>query len=195
MQTFERMMRMRFIPLFLSLIAALLVLGAGATGTQPSASDAAKGKKKRDRPVDLDRSPHLWATINVCDTEAHPNTIGIRGSMPGLGNRRTTLRMRFQVQYKAKLDGKWHNADESADSGWKTVGRTKRQVVESGQNFTFVPPADGGAHHLRGSVRFKWLYRGKLWAYKRRFSEVGHLATAGSDPVGYSAAICEIRQP
>ena len=31
-------------------------------------------------------SPLLWATINVCDTAAHPNTIGIRGSMPGTGD-------------------------------------------------------------------------------------------------------------
>lgn len=187
-------MQVRFIPLFLSLIAALLVLGAGAAGTEPSVSLAAE-QGERDRPVNLTRSKDLWATINVCDTAKYPNTIGIRGSMPGLGDRRAKLQMRFQVQYKAKLDGKWHNTDKTADSGWKTVGRTKRLVLESGQNFTFLPPTDGGAHQLRGSVRFKWLRRGIAVERERRFSEAGHRPTAGSDPKGYSSARCEIAQP
>ena len=34
---------------------------------------------------------HLWATVNVCDTRARPDTIGIRGSMPGLRRPATLL--------------------------------------------------------------------------------------------------------
>ena len=26
---------------------------------------------------------HLWATVNVCDTAAHPDMMGVRGRMPG----------------------------------------------------------------------------------------------------------------
>ena len=47
----------------------------------------------------------------------------------------------------AKADGKWHNLDDSADSAWKKVGIARNRVIESGQNFTFLPPADGGVAH------------------------------------------------
>src|SRR5262245_47393421 len=33
-------------------------------------------------------SKRLWATVNVCDTVGHPDSLGIRGSMPGSGDRR-----------------------------------------------------------------------------------------------------------
>ena len=192
----KQVMRLRFIGLLLALFAALLVVGAGANGTAPVPVAAKKpAKPKKPKAVDLSKSKDLWATINVCDTADHPNTIGIRGSMPGLGNTKARLVMRFQVQYKAKTDGKWHNTDDSADSGWKTVGKTQRKVIESGQDFTFLPPTDGGSHQLRGSVRFKWVKAGKTLARERRYSEVGHRATAGSDPAGYSAGKCEITQP
>lgn len=163
-------------------------MGAAATGSQQRNPPA--------EPIVVERSHALWATINVCDTKRKANTIGVRGSMPGLGDRPAQLQMRFQVQYKAASDGKWHNSDKSADSGWKVVGRRIRvKVVESGQDFTFVPPADGGAHMLRGSVRFKWLRKGKVIQRARRITEAGHRSTAGADPAGYSAAVCEIRLP
>lgn len=185
-------MHLRLSTIFLSVIAALLVMGAAATGNQPTAHLA---KKPRPERTPVEKSRDLWATINVCNTQAHPNTVGIRGSMPGLGNRRATLQMRFQVQYKDKTDGKWHNTDESADSGWKTVGRTRAEVIESGQNFTFGAPAAGGSLVLRGSVRFKWLRKGRVVLRSRRFSEGGHRSTAGADPPDYSSALCLITPP
>lgn len=194
-------MPFRMLPLVLSVIAALLVFGTttDGAGTPASAAGSLAGsaakKRRKPKPTNLATSEDLWATINVCDTADHPNTIGIRGSMPGLGDRRSRLKMRFQVQYKARTDGRWHDADESADSGWKRVGRTRRQVIESGQNFTFEPPTDGGSHLLRGSVRFKWLRKGKVAARQRRVTEAGHESTAGADPKGYSAAECEITRP
>jgi hypothetical protein len=103
--------------------------------------------------------------------------------------------MRFQVQFKAKTDGMWHIAGADSDSGWQRVGRTIRQVIESGQNFTFVPPSDGGTHLLRGRVRFRWYRHHKLVARQVRFTEPGHRSTAGADPKGYSAAQCEITSP
>src|SRR3954451_3968994 len=85
------------------------------------------------RTPDPRSSADLWATINVCDTFAHPDTIGIRGSMPGIG-RRATLWMRFQVQFFQASDQKWHNLDQSADSSWKRIGIARSRVLESGQN-------------------------------------------------------------
>ncbi len=186
-------MRLRVPPIFLCVAAALLVMGAAATGSQPPLTISAAAHKHKPKPVE--QSPDLWGTINVCDTAAHPNTIGIRGSMPGLGDRVSALQMRFQVQYKASKDGEWHNSGKSADSGWTHLGRTRSKVIEAGQNFTFKPPTDGGAHVLRGSVRFKWLRKGRPVKRVRRLTEAGHKSTAGADPDGYSAAMCQITAP
>jgi hypothetical protein len=192
-------MKHRSAPIAIGGIAAAIVLGASAGGSQPPAYMAAAKHSHGHKPkrTHLATSPDLWATINVCDrpTEPHINTIGIRGSMPGLGSRPSTLKMRFQVQFKSKTDGDWHDAGDDSDSGWQRVGRTVRQVIESGQNFTYDPPTDGGSHLLRGQVRFRWYRHHHVVARQTRYTEAGHRSTAGSDPKGYSAAQCEITAP
>jgi hypothetical protein len=143
------------------------------------------------RRADVADSPDLWATINVCDTAAHPNQIGIRGSMPGLG-RRAGLWMRFQVQYLSAKDGTWHNIAANADSKWRKLGVASHRVVESGQDFTLLPPPNGGSHTLRGAVSFKWVRKGRIVRKLREFTEGGHRSSDGADPPGYSAAQCMI---
>jgi len=193
-------MKHRSAPIAIGGIAAAIVLGTPAGGSQPTAyTTAAKRDHRGHEPkrTNLAASKDLWATINVCDRPEEPNvnTIGIRGSMPGLGNRISTLKMRFRVQYKSKADGDWHDAGPESDSGWVRVGRTTRQVIEGGQNFRFRPPTDGGSHLLRGRVRFRWYRNGKVVARQERFTEAGHRTTAGAEPKGYSAAQCEITPP
>ena len=153
----------------LAICAVLMLLPAGA---------AAQG------------SSDLWATVNVCDTVAAPNTIGIRGSMPGL-KRRATLRMRFRVQYLAP-DGRWLAIRRNADSKWQTVGRRRGGRVESGWSFTFAPPKAGGENVLRGVVYFQWRQFGKVVRRARRITESGHTSTVGADPPGFSAGTCRI---
>jgi hypothetical protein len=158
---------------------ALLVLAA------PAAAET-----KRDRAVK--RSPDLWATVNVCDTPARPDVVGIRGSMPGSGVRETVY-MRFQVQYLDGTDGKWHNIETGADSEWVRVGRTRTRPLESGFSFTFAPPPDGGVSTLRGAVTFRWRAKGRTVRKVRELTEEGHKSTRGADPAGFSAAQCELR--
>jgi hypothetical protein len=178
-------MRFRVLGVLLLVLAAIVPVARSATGDGAARRVAAK------QPAPL-RSLDLWATINVCDTPANPNTIGIRGSMPGL-SRTSTQWMRFKVQYlAAATDGKWHDVTDNADSGWKKVGRLKHKVVEAGQNFTFEPPATGGAHRLRGLVQFKWTRSGHVVLKAHKLTEAGHRSTAGADPAGYSAAVCDI---
>jgi hypothetical protein len=177
-------MRFRVLPMILVALAALVPVAWAATNDDP-----ARVAKRQPAVV---RSPDLWATINVCDTPEHPDTVGIRGSMPGMAHR-STMWLRFKVQYLATTtDGKWHDVTDNADSGWKRVGRLKRKVVETGQNFTFEPPAAGGAHRLRGYVLFKWTRGGRTVLKVHEVTEAGHRSTAGADPDGYSAAVCDI---
>jgi hypothetical protein len=160
-------------------ILALLALAA------PAAAET-----KRDRAVK--RSKALWATVNVCDTPARPDVIGIRGSMPGSGLTETLL-MRFRVQYLDAADGKWHNIEKGADSGWVRVGRSRRRSLQSGYSFTFAPPADGGVSTLRGAVTFRWRAKGRTTRRFRELTEAGHRSTRGADPATFSAATCELR--
>jgi len=134
-------------------------------------------------------SSDLWATVNVCDTAAKPNTIGIRGSMPGL-KRKATLRMRFRVQYLAP-DGRWLAVRRNADSSWQKVGVRAGGRVESGWSFTFAPPKSGDIV-LRGVGYFQWRRSGKVVRRERKITESGHVSTVGADPPGFSAGTCRI---
>src|SRR5256885_2576008 len=67
-------------------------------------------------------SPLLWATVNVCDTPQNPDTIGIRGSIPGSGRSGEQMYLRFRVQYYSRGENRWHNITRGADSGWVAVG-------------------------------------------------------------------------
>ena len=81
----------------------------------------------------------LWATVNVCDTAAHPDEIGIRASMPG-GKRGTRLQMRFRVQYRDLSTGRWR-AVRDADSGWRKAGKG-RPTREAGWSFEVAGEGD-----------------------------------------------------
>ena len=86
----------------------------------------------------------LWATVNVCDTAAHPDTIGIRGSMPGTGRSEDRMFMRFTVQYQA-ADGTWKPLSTGGDSGWESIGRGTWEARQSGYSFQVAPVAGLGA--------------------------------------------------
>lgn len=137
------------------------------------------------------RSRHLWATINVCDTIAHPDMIGIRGSMPGSGNPAEQMFMRFQVQYFQASSQHWHNIPKSGDSGFQPVGSGRFKARQGGRLFTFAPPA-GGAWQMRGAVTFEWRLKGKVERQARLLTSAGHRSTAGADPPGYSSDTCVI---
>jgi len=141
----------------------------------------------------LDKSKLLWATINVCDTKKHPDTIGIRASMPGSGRKAERMYMRFQVQYFKTSAGAWANGDATADSGFQSVGSAKYRRRESGWNFSITPPPAGQTYRLRGIVTFEWRKGDEVVRRVRKRTRTGHGSTTGADPKGFSAAECVIK--
>ena len=142
---------------------------------------------------DFQKSRHLWATVNVCDTERNPDTLGIRASMPGLRRKHETLWMRFRVQYFSERRERWHNfaKGDGTDSGYMKVGRHGRyRARQSGYLFPFSPEV-GERYRLRGAVEFQWRRRGRVMRNAREITTRGHRVTI-ADPAGYSAAVCEI---
>ena len=136
--------------------------------------------------------PPTWATVNVCDTLAHPNEMGIRGSMNGM-TRKTAMYMRFRVQYR-RGTGRWRllKSGPLTDSDWVRVAVGRKGAHDSGWSFRFEPPASGGAHVLRGLVQFEWRRDGKVVARSKATTAADHPDTAGADPSDFSAAMCEI---
>ena len=162
-------------PLHRTLVCALALLGAA-----PAAASA--------------KEP--WATVNVCDTAANPDTIGIRGSMPATTTGRppaTELFMRFQLQYE-RSDGSWAVLRSGGDSGFIDVGRARgRGSRQAGHSFTVSPPRAGNVYTLRGLVTFEWRAKdGTVVRRARKRTTGGHRSTAGADPAGFSAAECTV---
>ena len=160
----------------LALVLAAALLVAAAAHADPPARAAAGD---------------VWATVNVCDTQARPNQIGIRGGMDGLA-RRTRMFMRFRVQYQT-LEGEWRTVRTGADSGWRT--RRRRAAAAS------TTPAGRSSSSRRrraartccaGSSTFEWRRGGRVVERERTFTEAGHPGTAGADPPDFSAATCAI---
>jgi hypothetical protein len=137
-------------------------------------------------------SKDLWATVNVCDTPDHPNTVGIRGSMPGSGDADERMFMRFQLQYYKASDKSWHNIGTGGDSGFMPVGSARYKARQAGRNFTVRPPRVG-AFILRGAVTFEWREGGEVVRRARKRTRSGHEGTKGADPKGFSASKCEVR--
>jgi hypothetical protein len=135
-----------------------------------------------------DRRP--WATVNVCDTERWPDTIGIRGSMPGSGDVRQSMWMRFQVQFLSTDDGKWHFVPAGGDSGFVEVG-SARTARQAGRSFR-ISPRNGDQVLLRGRVSFEWRLRDAVVRRERLLTRKGYRSSAGADPDDYTASTCTI---
>jgi hypothetical protein len=168
-------------------LAALAVAGfAGACGT----ASAAPPPK------------HLWATVNICDTVAHPNQMGVRASMPGNPrHKRQRMFMRFHAQSYNATTKKWSDAKGVSVSGWLPVGSARARVRQGGYTFSFMAPNAGSTFVLRGVVDFQWRQKRRTKSGKRRLVVVrtlhantkGEHPSAGADPPGYSSGTCEIR--
>ena len=102
----------------------------------PASAGAERGHTIRD-------NRHLWATINICDTLAHPDAIGIRGSMPGTGRDNEQMYMRFQAQYFRASDGLWHNIANGGDSGFVHVGSSMFKARQVDAAVTWEPDLSG----------------------------------------------------
>lgn len=140
------------------------------------------------------RPPGPWATVNLCDTAAHPDAIGVRASMPGTGSARDTLTMRIRLQYLRRADGRWLEVGRGGDSGVIAAGDGHARARGAGWTFTVAPPPEGRPPYiLRGVVTFAWRRDGVLVRRARRVTQGGRPDTPGADPPGYTAATCAVR--
>jgi hypothetical protein len=158
-------------------LAALLLIGASALGASASAAAENTVVSKHS----LETSRQLWATIDVCNAKDQPDTVGIRGSMPGDDQPHETMYMSFRLQYLAN----------GAAPTFVAVGPAKA-ARQAGRSFQLVPVAGKPASTLRGVVSFQWRRGTTVVHAISRPSTAGHESLAGADPAGFSAATCLI---
>jgi hypothetical protein len=166
-------------------LALIFPVSAATAGARARAKSA-------DAPRSLRLSPALWATIDVCNPADQPDTVGIRGSMPGDKRARDTLFMRFRLQYRlAGTPVRWVDLAGGAASGFVNVGSAK-SARQAGWSFQLMPPAGRPATMLRGVITFQWRRGSQILASISRATTAGHTSLAGADPSNFSAATCSI---
>jgi hypothetical protein len=172
--------------------ACALMLTVISTTAVTSAAAVNRGKRAR-RAVDtsaLLRSRLLWSTIDICNAPDQPNTVGIRGSMPGDHQAHDTMYMRFRLQYMNTATKTWTDLSK-ASASYAVVG-TGASARQAGRSFQLNPVAGQPAFTLRGVVNFEWRHGSTVLAQASRATSAGRDSLAGSDPAGFSAATCLI---
>jgi hypothetical protein len=176
----------------LALVLCAVASTAAVLSAMARSAAAMKTRVRTSAPRhSLLRSRELWATIDVCNPAKEPDTVGIRGSMPGDGHEKDAMYMRFQLEYLDTKSNAWSVPTRGADSGYVSVGvaKTGRQ---GGSSFQLGAPKSGPGYTMRGIVTFQWRRAGKVVHQATRTTSAGHPNVARADPPGYSAAECTI---
>ncbi|HEY2182347.1 MAG TPA: hypothetical protein VGH09_11795 [Solirubrobacteraceae bacterium] len=166
--------------------AALALLAS----TSASAATSQRAKRAVDTAALL-RSRLLWATIDVCNAPDQPDTLGVRGSMPGLHESHDTMYMRFRLQYLNATTKAWTDLAHGVSPAWANVG-TGATARQGGRSFQLSPVAGQPAVTMRGVVSFEWRHGSTVLAQTSRPTSAGRVSLAGADPAGFSAATCVI---
>ena len=166
-------------------LVALLVIILAAAPAPASSTPAPTPRQIRTAVRNAERSNNLWATVIICHTKNHPNTIGIRGQMPTLGFA-TKLRMQFRVQY---WTGKAFTPVRGV-SKTITLGPAVHGVYQAGVRFPFAPSPQ--AELLRGSVSLEWRMGSTRVARVTRSTRKGHPDADFGDPERFSSGVCVI---
>ena len=173
------------------LIAALgAVVALSPTGALAAAAPTKAATTPTPSAHALLSSRELWATIDVCNPADQPDTVGIRGSMPGDRHSHDKMYMSFRLQYM-NASKQWVNLASGASSSFVAVG-SGASARQGGTSFELKPVAGKPAVTLRGVVDFQWRRGSTVLASGALPSAAGHKSLAGADPPGYSAASCII---
>jgi len=175
-----------------AILAACAALAAASAAVAAPASrppaDGTSGKPTAAQRALL-HSHELWATIDVCDPRDQPDTVGVRGSMPGDGDAHDRMYMSFRLQYEG-ASGQWLDLS-STTGGWVAVGGSS-SPRQGGSSFDLKPAQGKPPVTLRGVVDFQWRRGKRVLANATRTTAAGHKSLAGADPKDFSAATCVI---
>jgi hypothetical protein len=172
--------------------AALLLLPAATLLPAPAlAATPATATKPATDTQALLKSRLLWSTIDVCNATDQPDTIGVRGSMPGDSQPHDTMYMRFRLQYMNPTAKRWVDLTNGSASAFVNVG-TGSSPRQGGRSFQLGSTTGQPAFAMRGVVSFQWRQGTTVLASVSRPTSAGRQSLAGADPAGFSTATCQI---
>jgi hypothetical protein len=164
--------------------AAVLVPGLAVAASSPKSSAVLHHSVLQSR--------LLWATIDVCSPPDQPDTVGVRGSMPGDGHSGDKMYMRFRLQYESGSGSttSWSDLGAGGSSGFIAVGGGG-SARQGGRSFTLVP-VPGKHSTLRGVITFEWRRGATVMRSAERTTSSPHKSETGADPKSFTAATCTI---
>jgi hypothetical protein len=177
--------------LTLTSVASTLALSAILSPAVTLARSAGRPTKAVASAHTLLQSRQLWATIDVCNARDQPDTIGVRGSMPGDGQAGQTMYMMFRLEYKDKATKRWVSPSYASAPAYVAVGAAK-SVRQGGGSFQLTPTPGKPALTWRGVVTFQWRRGSTAVTSASRPTSADRISLAGADPAGFSAATCTI---
>jgi hypothetical protein len=154
----------------------------------------------------------FWATVNICDTAASPNALGIRTSVPGNGSGER-IWARYTAQWWSSAAQEWKTVGGTGVTDWVFLGNADMSSRQAGWTFRFVQPPAGTTYVMRGVVELEWrdqvqtarkarkARRGRKARRAQRVAVVrertlltktGMQDVQGGDPPGLSKAMCLI---
>jgi hypothetical protein len=159
---------------------ALALSAVPATAKAPTQAQIRSAVRRAER------SKNLWATVNICNSKAYPDYIGIRGQMPALGFA-AWLSMDVRLYYYSSAK---HGYAPIKNHGSQLIhlGRISTGLQQSGARFQFAPHEPT----LEGKVTFIWRRAGKLLGQVTKTTTSGHHDADYASPKHYSAATCKI---
>jgi len=171
----------------ITVLAAALAVGSpsAALATASAAGANPTPAQIRTSIARAQRAKTLWATVNICDTRADPNVLGVRGQMPSLG---------FPAWMSMEIHLSYYNQTKQAfvaDPGTtKTIrlGRSTRGLQQGGATYTFKGPTPV----LQASVSFVWRRSGHKLGTTHMVTTGGHPSADFGSPPRFSAASCRI---
>jgi hypothetical protein len=170
-------------------VLVFAIAGVASAATTTSTTPTAPATKVK---LTLAQTKLLWATVNICDTDKYPDTIGMAGSMPVI-KKANGLYMRFRVQYRDEATNTFKAIPGGdADSEWEIVDPGKGKARQAGHDFTLAAPKKAG-YVVRGQISYQWRKGRKVVLSASRFTTALHPKTMAADPKKFSAAICTIK--
>jgi hypothetical protein len=133
----------------------------------------------------------MWATVNVCDSAAQPNVMGVRASLPGDGSD-AEMSVRFTAQWFDNSKQAWLPVSGSATSPWLPAGSARYVSRQAGWNFSFDAPSPGHLFLLRALAELQWSRGGTVVRSSSLVTSAGMAAVMEGDPVGTSRASCQL---
>lgn len=176
-------------------IPTTVLVGALALGSIPVAASTAGASPAGANPTPAqigtavaraESAKTLWATVNICDTPADPNVLGVRGQMPSLGFP-AWMSMQIQLDYYDKV--KQTFVPDPKTTKTIRLGRAAHGLQQGGATYTFKSPTPV----LRASVSFIWRRSGRTLGTTPMVTTGGHPGADFGSPPHFSAASCRIR--